>query len=192
MADLSEPELVALARKDPGYFEEIYRRFAGPVGAMIYRRLGDTALTEDLVAETFVIALSALRRYRGRAGLRLWLFGIASHLVNGRIRRLRRDRHLMQRLFAARPQVAAETVSDLQRKEAQEEVRSQLALTRRLILELPPNQQAVLTLCCLEGLSEAEAAASLQIRPGTVKSRLSRGRKRLTRLFSKHTFPEEK
>lgn len=44
---------------------------------------------------------------------------------------------------------------------------------------LSPNDRQVLTLCVLEGYSERDAALTLGVAPGTVKSRLSRARRRL-------------
>ena len=52
-----------------------------------------------------------------------------------------------------------------------------LARDVRSVLEaLTPDQRAILVLRDLEGLSEREAAALLQVEEGTVKSRLSRAR----------------
>jgi RNA polymerase sigma-70 factor (ECF subfamily) len=45
----------------------------------------------------------------------------------------------------------------------------------------------VLSLCVIEELSTAEAAAVLQIPPGTVKSRLSRAKARLASLLHETT-----
>jgi len=44
---------------------------------------------------------------------------------------------------------------------------------------LPQDQRAVLHLVCVEGLSYAETAATLDIPRGTVMSRLSRARRAL-------------
>jgi RNA polymerase sigma factor (sigma-70 family) len=46
----------------------------------------------------------------------------------------------------------------------------------RVLAELPPDQRVVLVLRDLEGLSEAEAAAELNVARGTIKSRLHRAR----------------
>ncbi|MCR9094729.1 MAG: RNA polymerase sigma factor [bacterium] len=46
----------------------------------------------------------------------------------------------------------------------------------RVLAELPPDQRAILVLRDLEGLSEAEAAAELDVARGTIKSRLHRAR----------------
>ena len=47
---------------------------------------------------------------------------------------------------------------------------------KRVLAELPPDQRAILVLRDLEGLSEAEAAAELDVAQGTIKSRLHRAR----------------
>jgi RNA polymerase sigma-70 factor (ECF subfamily) len=50
---------------------------------------------------------------------------------------------------------------------------------------LAPEQRAVLVLRDVEGLSEQEAAALLEVAPGTVKSRLHRARARFRREWSR-------
>jgi RNA polymerase sigma-70 factor (ECF subfamily) len=49
---------------------------------------------------------------------------------------------------------------------------------------LPLTDQQILTLCVLEDWSERDAAAVLNIRVGTVKSRLHRAKRRLADQFS--------
>jgi len=46
---------------------------------------------------------------------------------------------------------------------------------RRALQSLPADQRAVIALRYFEGLSEGEIASTLRVRPGTVKSRASRG-----------------
>ena len=49
--------------------------------------------------------------------------------------------------------------------------------------QLPPDQRAALVLVDMQGYSVEEAAAILEVAPGTVKSRCSRGRARLLPLL---------
>jgi RNA polymerase sigma-70 factor (ECF subfamily) len=57
------------------------------------------------------------------------------------------------------------------------------ASLRAALARLPQREQDILTLCVLEELSTADAAAVLGVAHGTAKSRLSRARLRLTGLL---------
>ena len=61
----------------------------------------------------------------------------------------------------------------------QQAIRMELgAELQRAIISLPPDQRAVLVLVDVQGLSYEEAAQSVGVSVGTVKSRLSRARVR--------------
>ena len=131
-------------------------------------RLAPThADADDLVAITFFEAWRNRTKVRVVDGSVLpWLLVTATNVG----RNLRRSSHryaaLLDRLPAAVPVVdPGESVTVL-------DLSAQLAR-----LSLPDRQ--VIALCVLEGYSEREAAAALGVAPGTVKSRLSRARRRL-------------
>lgn len=62
------------------------------------------------------------------------------------------------------------------------------AALRTALLNLPPRDQDILSLCVLEELTTAQAAEVLRVAPGTVKSRLSRAKARLTASLSDTTL----
>ena len=59
------------------------------------------------------------------------------------------------------------------------EMRNLYGKTVAALSELPDNQREVLILVCVEGFSYKEAAETLDLKVGTVMSRLSRARLRL-------------
>ena len=70
---------------------------------------------------------------------------------------------------------------------AMTEGRLGLAEVRRALMQLPQEQQSVLILVCVDGLSYQETADILGIPIGTVMSRLSRGRIALHALLNGRT-----
>lgn len=124
-----------------------------------------TADADDLVAITF------LEAWRRRDAVRVvdgsvlpWLLVTATNVGRNQRRSARRHRALLERLP---PGEHADDPADL----AQRGLVTQLA-------DLPLADRQVLVLCVLEGYSERDAAAALGVAPGTVKSRLSRARRR--------------
>ncbi len=132
----------------------------------------DSALADDLVQECLERALSRLHLWQPGTNLRAWLFTILRNLhING-IRR--------QQTFV---DIDSEVQTGLGGAHGSQVVRLELRDLRRALDKLPAEQREVVLLIGLEGISYAEAADILQVSIGTVKSRLSRGRRALRLLM---------
>ena len=161
-----EADLLERAKRDPQAFGVLYDRHIAALSTYVYRRTGDAHTTEDLVADTFLIAAKSLRHYRYRGvPFRFWLLRIATNVVNRWARRQRRR----ATVFLLTDQIADRSSTD---------PRGDVDLERlqRALLSLSPSHQAVLSLYHLEGLSVKETASVIGCREGTVRSRLARAR----------------
>ncbi len=173
-SDGDEQDLIARARTDRRAFAVLYRRHYGDVARYVFRRTGDPHLTDDIVADVFLIALRTLARFRFRGvPIRFWFLRIATNRLN---RWARRERRRATKRLETDPidSRAAESTAVLTREEA-----------RFALLSLAAKHQTVLALHYLEGMPVAQIAMTLGCRAGTVKSRLSRGREALRRRLSR-------
>ena len=156
-------------RRSPERFAEVYEASYDGIANYVHRRVGNREACEDIVSDVFLAALDGLKSARRtRAPVRFWLLRIATNRVN---RWMRRERG---RLVLETEAVAHSTsgVDEGAGSTVPEELRAAL---RSLAVE----RQDVLTLYYLEELSVEEVSQVLGCRPGTVKSRLSRGRAEL-------------
>ena len=171
-----ERELVERAQREREAFATLYRQYRPLLLDYVYRRTGDVHVTEDLVADTFLIVLRSLAGYRSRGvPLRFWLLRIATNVVN------RWARQHRKRLMAS-------LASDLETADSGSSHRGGQEQLLQALLTLPPRYQAVLALHHgfpggrLEELVSVKdpraitAAILLGCREGTVRSRLARAR----------------
>jgi RNA polymerase sigma factor (sigma-70 family) len=174
-----EPEGMPLGRDrpdlggpDPGrVFGWLFDTHAAALRHYLVRRIGETA-ADDLVSETFLVALNQRHRYDpSRAAVRSWLYGIATNLM----RRHVRDEVRRLRITAD----ATETPSHASR--VAERVDAQVAAHRlaRALADLSAGDRDVLLLISWAGLDTTEVAEALDIPVGTVRSRMHRVRKQL-------------
>ena len=138
-----------------------------------YLITGSAADAQDAAQEGLVKAWLALDRFRPGAPFRPWLLQIVINEARNRRRSAGRQERLALRLARA----PEETVPASRGRIA-------LAGERRARLlaaveSLREDDQLVIAARYFVGLSEAETAAALSLRPGTVKSRLSRALARL-------------
>ncbi len=155
-------------------FGQLFTRHKDRLWAVAVRTLGDPEEAADALQDAMISAFRQASGFRGDSAVTTWLHRI---VVNACLDRLRRraarpsvgglDERAMDVLSPgpAGPDAAASAETSL-------DVRSALRT-------LPPDQQAVLVLVDMLGYSVADAAAVLDISPGTVKSRCARGRARL-------------
>jgi RNA polymerase sigma-70 factor (ECF subfamily) len=132
--------------------------------------VGSREKAEDLVQETFALALAARDRYRLGSNARAWLYRILINAAHTERRRTRRDARLAERY-------GHETEARRQPVLRADPVPSPAsAAVEKALAELPSNYRAVVELVDLHELGYAEAATRLGVPVGTVMSRLHRGR----------------
>lgn len=172
-ADDAGPDRALLAAHvagDDDAFGRLVVRHQDRLWAVALRTLGDREEAADALQDALVSACRAAGTYRGDAKVTTWLHRI---VVNACLDRVRRA--------SARPTVPlpdTETASRDEERDALHECETALDVAAALI-GLVPDQRLAIVLVDLHGMSVEEAAAILQVPPGTVQSRRSRGRARL-------------
>lgn len=174
-----DDELVERARRgDPDAYASLVREYQEIAFRTAYLITHDAADAEDAAQDGFVKAWRALPRFRRGAPVRPWLLQIVANEARNRRRSGGRREALAAR--------AAHELS-LQGQASAPEDSSLAAEERRALLRalegLREEERLVLACRFLLGLSEAETAQALSLRPGTVKSRASRGLDRLRELM---------
>ena len=153
---------------NPRAFESIYRLTARTVAGYV-SRWSDAGPTDDLVQDVFLEVIRARRTYRPEMPFRPWLFAIASHVGMNTARRRRRKYDRETAIDEVPPENLAEQPGpDLLRW------RLEKALVR-----LPKDQQDVVWLARVEGMTSKEIGAVVGASPGAVKVRLHRAESKL-------------
>jgi len=170
---------------DVAAFEALVRRWQGPLLKLAYRFCRDRTLAEDMTQEAFLRVHRKLDRYDGRAKFSSWLFTVATRVFIAEAQRVRPGW-----LFA--DEEALEHAGGPQ-EDPDSGMRDELV--RRAVLALPEKYRDAVTLYYFHELDVEEAATSLGIVTGTLKSRLHRGRalleKRLSRKLGRVAVPRE-
>lgn len=135
--------------------------------------LVDPAAADDLVQETYLRVIGALKGFRGDAPVRTWLLTIARRVCAAEVSARLRDRQLSARLAAApfagrgqAPEAGSHTTATL------------------LIAALEPDRRAAFVLTQMIGCSYAEAAAVCDCPVGTIRSRVARAREELIAMMA--------
>ncbi|MFE7762012.1 RNA polymerase sigma factor [Streptomyces sp. NPDC057438] len=163
---------------DRDAFAEIYDAYARAVYNHAYRLTGDWSTAEEVMADTFLDAWRARRRLEPDGGsLKPWLLGMATNKARNA------NRGLARRLAFLARRPAPPPVADFADESAGRlDDARRLAAVRQVYGRLRRAEREVLALCVWAGLDYGQAAEALGVPVGTVRSRLSRARARLTRL----------
>jgi RNA polymerase sigma factor (sigma-70 family) len=73
--------------KHMGEIEQLYNEYKLDVYNYLLWLTRDSSLSEDLLQETFVKAITSINRFKGDSSLRTWLFSISRHLWLQNIRK---------------------------------------------------------------------------------------------------------
>ncbi|GEM_PF-1393618 len=136
---------------------------------------------EDILQQTFLIALGKLKEFEFRSTLYTWMSNICANLC---YERLRRKKKVLASLQEDLERLSAPlAVQPGEEEEAEEEKRARLALLDRITHSLSERCRKVLELRDKQGESYIDISRALKIPMGTVMSQLARCRKALRNLF---------
>jgi RNA polymerase sigma-70 factor, ECF subfamily len=147
-------------------FEELVRRYHGPLYCYLYRTCRNGADAEEMTQESFVKAWEGLRGFRGASSFKTWLYRIATNLCINRLSRRKPLDPLSDDLPAAH------------RDEPEEALRQRVLSEHigRALEVLPADQRSALVLSIYEELSHEEIAEAMGRSAASVNMLLYRAR----------------
>jgi RNA polymerase sigma-70 factor (ECF subfamily) len=170
-AERDDHELVAAAQGgDRSALDALLRRHADRIFAICRRLTGNQADAADAAQEAMIAVVRGLDRYDGRAAFTTWAYRVTTNACLDELRRRRR------RPDPGLPEVEAEPAGS--RPHLDQTVADRLSVDQAMST-LAPEFRAAVALRDVVGLDYAEIAEVLEIPPGTVRSRIARGRAQL-------------
>jgi RNA polymerase sigma-70 factor, ECF subfamily len=171
-------ELVAAClRSDRVAERALFRREYARINATVYRIVGATRETDDLVQETFIAVFRALPRFRFESKLSTWIDRIAVRVVFHHITGRRRGTVPLEAI--AEPEDAGGSLDS--RAQAREGLRRLYGA----LADLKPEARMAFALYAIDGRSINEVAELTETTRITAKTRIWRARKEIERKAAK-------
>ncbi len=155
-----------MAAGDRVALERLYRRHAPWIAGRLSTLTSSRDLAEETLQDTFLSAWRGAPHYRGEGPVGAWLWGIARRRLVSLARRRPGALPAEREIEPPGPEEIVISHEDA-------------AHVRLAVARLPVDQRAAIQAVVFEGRSVAEAAASLGVAEGTIKSRLHRARLRI-------------
>jgi RNA polymerase sigma factor (sigma-70 family) len=170
-ADRPDAELLHryAAGRDEAAFEALVRRHGPMVLGVCRRLLRCDADAEDAFQATFLVLARKAAAVRDPTAVGNWLYGVAANVARrARVRNRRRREHELAAGSLPRPTAGVGWPEEI-------------GLVDDELARLPARYRIPIVACALEGRTIREAADDLGWAPGTVATRLARGRDLLAR-----------
>tara|TARA_Y100001936_G_scaffold238971_1_gene271389 strand:- start:449 stop:1033 length:585 start_codon:yes stop_codon:yes gene_type:complete len=177
LTSFDEQRLIQLSRDgDYDAFNRLVVEYQDAIFAVVLRTVRNRATAEDITQDTFISAFRKISSYRGGI-FRAWLFRIAKNASLDYLRKVaRRGESSIEKDIV----YFSEIVEDDSQDPLADALNSELA---RLIVHcldgLSEDHRFAMVMIDIEGYQYDEAAESIGVSIGTVKSRLNRARARM-------------
>jgi RNA polymerase sigma factor (sigma-70 family) len=177
MTDATDTELLrAWQAGDQAAGKAIFDRHSTAIARFFHNKVPSFELT-DLIHDTFLACFRTPERFRGDSSFRVYLFGIATNVWRNHCRKQQGPRNhaaLSSTSMADEGRSPSELMADC------EEQRMLLTALRRLDMD----SQLLLELHYWERLSQREMGEVLEVPDSTIKNRLGKARRLLTKALA--------
>lgn len=163
-------------------FNELVLRHQRRVFNLCYRILGNRDEAEDVAQEVFITVFRAIKSFRGDSSFTTWLHRVATNHCKNRLKYLKRRRYFQtssidDTLETQDGDIKKEYHDEEETSPEEDVQRSQVAdEIETAINNLDDDYRVVIVLRDVQGLSYQEIADVLELKEGTVKSRIHRAR----------------
>ena len=182
MASLTDISLVAQVAisGNKRAFDELVRRYQSPVRRFfLHQTLGDSQLSDDLAQDTFIKAYTNIASFRGLASFQTWIMRIAYNVFYD----YKRKTHPQSLPIGREADGFVSDYSPPYREGAGVGLDIYAALA-----QLKPDERTCITLQIIDGYDIAAISKITQIKEGTVKSHLSRGKEKLANYLRQNGY----
>ena len=164
-------------------FDELVRRYQSPVRRFfLHQTLGDSQLSDDLAQDTFIKAYTNIASFRGLASFQTWILRIAYNVFYDYCRKMSNEKLVMRNVNVEMKNGSVAHSSFLtSHSSLKMDIYAALAL-------LKPDERTCITLQLIDGYDIAAIAKITQIKEGTVKSHLSRGKEKLANYLRQNGY----
>ena len=173
-------ELKLFSKKQTAeHFERLAGECENKVYALCYHMMGNREDALDCAQETMLRAFRAFDSFRRDAQFSTWISRIASNVCVDALRKRRE----VYSLDGMQEDTGFDVQDDSPGVYAQLEEKERKRLLREGLQALHPEMRQMIILRDVQGLSYDEVAEALQLPLGTVKSRISRAREKLSAIL---------
>ena len=184
-ADLAVRDAISSA--EPGAAEAFCRRHLESLYEFIYYRVGrQQDQAEDLVQDTFLLAIERMPSFDGRASLHTWLCGIAKNLLRSE-RRRRRPTPMADLLAESDPEIDR-ILAEIEREPLPEvlvEAEETRVLVGAALSSLPPEYREALIARYVNDQSVPDYARASGRHIKAAESTLHRAKQSFGKIFSR-------
>lgn len=181
---MNESKIIQKAQKgNRDAFSVLFEKYKDYVWNVVYRMTYNFDESEDIAQDVFITAWNKLSTFRTDSAFSTWLYRITVNKTLNRIRSRHNNQSLSDETLAA--QVDTQVYMRQNPETAVDELETEQILAN-LLNRMDPDRRLVVILRELEGLTYEEIAEITGTPVGTVRSRISRGRKELSEMASQH------
>lgn len=156
--------------------ESMMRTYGNDVLRTAYMYVKDIHTAEDIFQEVFIKADRSKENFRGESSVKTWLIRITVNACKDYLKSAYNRRVTPLQEFQENAITSENDFDGIERKETQMEV-------RKAVMSLPESHRDVVLCVYFQGMTVPEAAKTLGLAEGTVKSRLSRAKDKLRQLL---------
>ena len=163
---------------DDTAFAELVKKYQKPVHALVWRKVGDFHVAEEITQDTFLKAYQKLTTLKEPQRFASWLYVIAANRCKAWLRRKRLWTQSLDTTSGVQLEKATYSgyvISENERVTAE----SQREVVKKLLAKLQESERTVMTLHYFGEMTCEEISKFLGVSVGAIKSRLSRARHRL-------------